>query len=95
MLIYLFFIPESPRYLIRHDRTEKALDILARYHANGHREDELVAFEYREICQAIQLEEESKKTKYTDFVSTPGNRRRLLVIFTLATVSNICLLLEV
>ncbi|KAK5168857.1 uncharacterized protein LTR77_006166 [Saxophila tyrrhenica] len=88
VLVYLFFIPESPRYLIRHDKTEKALDILARYHANGSTDDELVAFEYREICHAIQIEEEGKRTNYLDFTKTPGNRRRLLVILTLATGTN-------
>jgi MFS family permease len=87
VLTYLFFIPESPRYLIRHDKMDKALDILATYHANGRRDDELVEFEINEIKHAIQLEEESKRTRYVDFVKTSGNRRRLLVIFTLATVS--------
>jgi hypothetical protein len=88
VLVYLIFIPESPRYLIRHNETEKALEILARYHANGDRNDELVAYEHREICHAIQLEEETKSTKYVDFLKTPGNRRRLLVLITLATGTN-------
>ena len=62
--------------------------ILSRYHANGEEDDELVKYEYREICHAIQLEEENKRTKYGDFVRTPGNRRRLLVLLTLATGTN-------
>lgn len=88
VLVYLIFIPESPRYLIRKGKVEKAMQILTKYHANGDPEDKLVAYEYQEICHAIQLEEESKRTKYSDFVKTPGNRRRLLVLLTLATGTN-------
>ena len=88
VLVFLLFIPESPRFLIRHGKTEKALQILGKYHANGDTEDELVKYEYHEICHAIELEEENKKTKYLDFVKTPGNRRRLLVLITLATGTN-------
>ncbi|KAK3677010.1 hypothetical protein LTR78_003215 [Recurvomyces mirabilis] len=88
VLLWLVIIPESPRWLIAHGKTEKALHILAKYHANGDREDELVQYEYREICHAILLEEESKQTKYTDFFKTSGNRRRLLVLLTMATGTN-------
>lgn len=94
VLVYLIFIPESPRYLIRHNKEDKALGVLAKYHANGQRDDELVQFEMNEIKHAIQLEEESKRTKYIDFVKTSGNRRRLLVIFTLATVSAIAEIMQ-
>ena len=88
VLVYLIFIPESPRYLIRKGKIDKALQILAKYHANGDTEDALVAYEYKEINHAIQLEEENKRTNYSDFVKTPGNRRRLLVLLTLATGTN-------
>ena len=88
VLCYLFFIPESPRYLVRRGRSDEAIRILAKYHANGDTDDELVKYEYHEICHAIKLEEENKRTKYVDFVKTPGNRRRLLVLITLATGTN-------
>ncbi|OQU94098.1 hypothetical protein CLAIMM_00510 isoform 2 [Cladophialophora immunda] len=84
----LFFIPESPRWLIHHDYTEKAIDILAQYHANGDRSDELVQYEYQEICHAIKLEQENNKTSFVDFLRSPGNRRRLLVLITMATGTN-------
>jgi hypothetical protein len=74
--------------LVHHGRTEEALDILARYHANGDRNDDLVQYEMREISAAIELEEMNKKTKYTDFLKTKPNRRRLLVLITMATGTN-------
>lgn len=88
VLAFLIIIPESPRYLIRHGKVDKAMNILAKWHANGDREDELVQYEYREICHALEMEEENKKTRYLDFLKTPGNRRRLLVLTTLATGTN-------
>ncbi|KAL2865085.1 putative MFS sugar transporter [Aspergillus lucknowensis] len=88
LLLALFSIPESPRWLIHHDQTERALAILAKYHANGDQTDELVSYEYKEICHAIQLEEENSKTSFRDFLRTPGNRRRLLVLITMATGTN-------
>lgn len=88
VLAYLMVIPESPRYLIRHGKVDKAMQILARYHANGDREDELVQYEYHEIVHALEMEEENKKTKYLDFLKGSGNRRRLLVLVTLATGTN-------
>lgn len=61
------------------------MKILAKYHANGDLNDELVKYEYYEIRRAIKLETESRNTRYRDFVATPGNRRRLLVLITMAT----------
>ncbi len=78
-------IRRKTQWLAHHDHADKAIDILARYHANGDRDDELVKYEYQEICHAIKLEEENHKTSFLDFFKTPGNRRRLLVLLTMAT----------
>lgn len=85
---HLFTVPESPRWLIAHDRSDEALKILANEHANGDVNDELVRYEYDEICEALRLEKENQKSSYMDFFKTPGNRRRLLVLVTMGTGSN-------
>lgn len=88
ILVLLFFLPESPRWLVHHDRAEEAMKILAKYHANGDTEDELVQHEYTQIRHALELEKENKRTTYMDFFRTPGNRRRLLVLVTMGTGTN-------
>lgn len=74
-----------PWLLVHHGQKETAIEILAKYHANGDLEDELVKHEYSEICLAIQLEAENPKVSFLNFTKTPDNRRRLLVLLTMST----------
>lgn len=85
---FIWFVPESPRYLMAKDRHDEALAILAKYHANGNVDNPTVQFEYREIKQTIRLEMENKKSSsYVDFFRTKGNRYRLAVLISLGFFS--------
>ncbi|KAH8111990.1 hexose transporter [Phellopilus nigrolimitatus] len=79
--------PESPRWLVAHNREDEALQVLAYYHANGNAEDPLVQFEYEEIRAAIENEKIQKQTGWLQLVRTPGNRRRMRIIVAIAFFS--------
>ena len=85
---FIYWVPESPRYLIAQDRHEEALQILSTYHGNGNDQHPTVQFEYREIKETIALEQEHAKTsKYVDFLKTKGNRYRLAILISLGIFS--------
>ncbi|KAH6990701.1 putative hexose transporter [Ilyonectria sp. MPI-CAGE-AT-0026] len=80
ILVGVWWMPESPRWLINKDKHEKALEIMVKYHAEGDADDEFVQLEYAEIRAAIALDKESDQTNWTDFLKTKGNRRRIGLI---------------
>lgn len=73
------FLPESPRYLISHDRHEEAADILIKYHAEGDRDSLLVKAEIVQIRETIKTEMEVSKQSWLDLIRSPGMRRRVYV----------------
>jgi hypothetical protein len=85
---FIYWVPESPRWLISKERYEEAETILAHYHANGDKQNATVAFEFREIKETLRLEFEYKKTSsYMDFLRTKGNRYRLSLLISLGIIS--------
>ncbi|KAI1335644.1 sugar transporter [Xylariaceae sp. FL0016] len=87
-IIFIWWVPESPRFLVAKDKHEKALEILAHYHANDNVQHPTVQFEYREIKETIRMEMESKSnSSYADFLKTKGNRYRLAVLLSLGLFS--------
>jgi sugar porter (SP) family MFS transporter len=75
----IFFIPESPRWLVTQDRSEEAFDILAKYHAEGDRNSEFVKAEFAQMKTTIELELQHAKKSWMDLVATAGMRRRMLI----------------
>ncbi|GAB1315337.1 hypothetical protein MFIFM68171_05547 [Madurella fahalii] len=84
----IWWIPESPRYLINKDRNEEALLILSKWHAGGNLNNATVQFEFREIKETIRIQKETERaTTYRDFFRTRGNRWRLTIIVSLGVIS--------
>ncbi|TXT04906.1 hypothetical protein VHUM_03989 [Vanrija humicola] len=81
VLSLLPFAPDSPRWLVGKDRVDDAHRMLAKYHANGEMNDELVLFELEEIKEAIAAEKAYRAgSQYSAFFKTKGNRHRLFII---------------
>lgn len=73
---------------MKNGKEEEALNVLAKFHANGDKEDPLVQLEMREISNAIEREFLQKDASFLSFLQTPGNRRRLAVLVALACSLN-------
>ncbi|TLS20827.1 uncharacterized protein PpBr36_10681 [Pyricularia pennisetigena] len=75
----VFFLPESPRYLVSQDRDDEAFAILTKYHAEGDASSAIVQAEMAQIRTTIKLEMENSKQTWADVLKTAGMRRRFFI----------------
>ncbi|PNY27026.1 Hexose transporter protein [Tolypocladium capitatum] len=87
-LVGVWWVPESPRFLIDKDKADEALAVLVKHHGGGDANNATVLFEYHEIKQTIEAERNAKRsTSYLDFFKTKGNRWRLAIVVSLGIIS--------
>ena len=89
------FMPESPRWLINHNRMEEALNVLRRTHGTTDPRHEEVVTEVNLITQAIELEELAGASGWLDLfkMNDTQNLRRIMLgwwLMAMVMLSGVC-----
>lgn len=81
VLAFIWFLPESPRWLMSRGRDQEARAILAKYHGDGDPEHEIVQLEMEEMSEAIETTGSDKKWwDYRGLFNSKGNRHRMFLV---------------
>ncbi|KAI9355801.1 hypothetical protein BD770DRAFT_390764 [Pilaira anomala] len=81
MLLGIYFIPESPRWLIYKERNAEALSILAYLRSRGNQQDAQVQMEFTGIVQDVSFDKMVYKQKFWSLLDkgNDNNRKRTLL----------------
>lgn len=86
MLLIMFF-PESPRWLIAHDRAEEALHIFAKYHGDGDANSPIPQLEYNEVLEEHNLtRDDNPWWDFRELWHTRAARYRLAMVISMAFI---------
>ncbi|KAJ6028331.1 hypothetical protein N7540_003907 [Penicillium herquei] len=88
--IALFWVPESPRWLISKGRVEEARALLVRWHANGDETSPLVEYEINEIRSHLRFEAGTGKLGWPQMLKTPADKKRLILVVYISFMSQWC-----
>lgn len=78
-IVFIFVIPESPRWYVSKNQVDKARAVLSKYHigdSDDPRKTAFIDFELKEIEAALEQERLSTNSSFMDFVKKPNFRKR-------------------
>lgn len=81
----IWFIPESPRWLMAHGKEDQARNVLAEYHGEGSLDHPIVTLQIREMRESIKQDASDKVWwDYSELFRTHSARRRLICVLGMA-----------
>nr|CBV37356.1 hexose transporter [Colletotrichum graminicola] len=85
VIIFVFFLPESPRWLVANDRHEEAAKILTALHGESDPNHPIVQLQMKEMMAQISSEASDKRWwDYRELWDTHSARRRLICVLGMA-----------
>lgn len=82
----VWFLPESPRWLVANSKIEEARNVLARYHGENSVSHPVVMLQMAEMKHSIRQDASDKKWyDYSELVKTRSARRRLICVAGMAS----------
>jgi len=80
LVVGIWFLCESPRWLMEKDRHDEAKAILFKLHGDGTSEtDTLIELEFREIRDVIEADRANNQTSIVTIITKASWRKRLLL----------------
>ncbi|KAH9860718.1 hypothetical protein J1614_012050 [Plenodomus biglobosus] len=81
----IMFFPETPRWLISHDRREEAIAIMAKYHGDGDENSPIVQLQLHEITEDFSAtRSDNPWWDFRELVNTRASRYRLFMVICMA-----------
>ena len=86
-MAFVWFLPESPRWLAANNKSDAARDILIKHHGNGHTDSAVAALEYNEIQDLLNYEVEMADKRWWDYRPLFNSRASLYRVWLLLLVT--------
>ena len=87
VVFFVWFLPESPRWLISHGKTDRARNILVKYHGDGDATSAVAALELSQIQESLACEAELSDKRWWDYRTLFNSRPALYRIWLVMLVT--------